>query len=246
MSNSRSIPQNGHQCGNPHSDLRLMQFATAFSNLFYEFMFIADIRTGRITYVANSSGLATRVLKHDFTHSTVRLLIETISGSDAGKLSRIFNIIRTYYDNAPAADRSHLLFMTDMQYIFDVEGKSNALYKFTPLAEPDGELNSMLISISFSAGHYHDKILMINTRTFDRMVYDMDTYLWEPLTYDALSPIETAVLALSAEGRSIPQIATAVNRAYDSVKSIRKRIFSKLKVSNITEAIICGINYKII
>ncbi len=74
----------------------------------------------------------------------------------------------------------------------------------------------------------------------------MQENLWNNLEYTPLTPVEMSVLALSAEGKSVPQIAHIIHKAQDTVKSIRKRIFTKLQVSNITEAIISGLNHKII
>lgn len=225
----------------------LRQIADSFSNLYYELVFIADMVENRIVYMAKSSGLARRVLKKDFLENTLTFLVETVSGRDVLKLERIMEIIQEKYKITEIGDRCNLLFMTDFNYVYDVEGTSTATYKFTPLGNQNERITYMLMSISFSAGHYRDRIFFLNTNTFNREIYNLQKNNgWEKLEYEPLTPVELAVLALSAEGKSVSRIAQKINKANDTVKSIRKRIFTKLRVSNITEAIISGINHKII
>lgn len=226
---------------------QLKKIADSFSNMCYELVFIADVIENRIIYMAKSSGLARRVLKKDFVESTLTFLVETVSGRDVIKLDRIMDIIQKKYSGTKVEHRQNLLFMTDFSYVFDVEGTSTATYKFTPLESQNERIKYMLMSISFSVGHYRDRIFFLNTETFNREIYDFNKgACWAKLVYDSLTPVELTVLALSAEGKSVPNIAKKINKANDTVKSIRKRIFTKLGVSNITEAIMSGINHKII
>lgn len=229
---------------------QLRQIADSFSNMCYELMLIADVVEKKIVYMAKSSGLARRVLKRDFIDSTLSFLVETISGRDVLKLDRIIDIIQEKYNRTKVEHRQNLLFMTDFDYVYDVEGTSTATYKFTPFGTQNERIKYMLMSISFSVGHYKDKIFFLNTDTFDREIYNLDNLdkgsCWKKLEYEPLTPVELTVLALSAEGKSVPCIANKINKANDTIKSIRKRIFAKLHVSNITEAIISGLNHKII
>lgn len=228
------------------TERQLRLLADSFANIYYELILIADVIDNRIVYIAKSSGLARRVFKRDFTNNTLYFLVETISGGDVRKLGRILDVIRAKYELTAPEHRRNMLFITDMSYVYDVEGKSSATYKFTPLTCDDGKLKYMLISIGFSTGNLKNKIAFINTNTFERKTMDLVTGTWHSMENEPLTPVEITVLALSAEGKTVHQIAGEINKAYDTVKSIRKRIFAKMKVENITEAIMIAINHKII
>jgi DNA-binding NarL/FixJ family response regulator len=50
------------------------------------------------------------------------------------------------------------------------------------------------------------------------------------------------ILCLSAQGRTSEDIAAVMYRSVDAVKYYKKELFKKMKVKNITEALICAIN----
>jgi DNA-binding CsgD family transcriptional regulator len=61
-----------------------------------------------------------------------------------------------------------------------------------------------------------------------------------------LSIGEKEVLLLSAQGKTVEDIAKIVSRSNDSIKSRRRAIFKKLEVKSISEALAFARNYKLI
>ena len=61
-----------------------------------------------------------------------------------------------------------------------------------------------------------------------------------------LNETEKEILTLSMQGLTITDIAERIHRAIDSVKSARRRLFEKLEVNNISEAISYATNYKLL
>ncbi|MDE6787654.1 MAG: helix-turn-helix transcriptional regulator, partial [Muribaculaceae bacterium] len=69
---------------------------------------------------------------------------------------------------------------------------------------------------------------------------------WEKRSVPALNETEKAILTLSIQGRTMNAIAEKIHIASDSVKTARRRLYEKLGVSNITEAISYATNYKLL
>jgi DNA-binding CsgD family transcriptional regulator len=74
----------------------------------------------------------------------------------------------------------------------------------------------------------------------------MDLDRWITLEGVKLSIGEKEVLLLSAQGKTVEDIAKIVNRSKDSIKSRRRTIFEKLEVKSISEALAFARNYKLL
>jgi DNA-binding NarL/FixJ family response regulator len=72
------------------------------------------------------------------------------------------------------------------------------------------------------------------------------TKTWQKLEKPVLTARETEVLRLYAQGLTINQIAEKIYVAPDTVKYYRRRIFERLEVSNIVEALSSAVNSKLI
>lgn len=78
---------------------------------------------------------------------------------------------------------------------------------------------------------------------FERQAY---LNIWRRSDKPTLTERETEVLRLHAQGLTIIQIAKRLHVAPDTVKYYRRRIFERLNVSNMVEALSYAVNSKII
>ncbi len=69
---------------------------------------------------------------------------------------------------------------------------------------------------------------------------------WEHKDGVVLSDIEHKVLWLSAQGNTVEQIGEGIHKSPDTVKTYKKRLFKKLGVSSISEALIYAINNRLL
>lgn len=69
---------------------------------------------------------------------------------------------------------------------------------------------------------------------------------WKQMENVELNKQEKAVIRLANQGLSVEEIAYAIHRSEDSVKGYRKKIFQKLGVGNISEAIAVATHRKLI
>lgn len=69
---------------------------------------------------------------------------------------------------------------------------------------------------------------------------------WKLLESVVLTKQEKAVLQLAKQGLSVSETAYKIHRSEDSVKFYRKNLFQKLKVKNISEAIVVSTQHRLL
>lgn len=76
--------------------------------------------------------------------------------------------------------------------------------------------------------------------------YDLHNDMWISAEEAKLSLHEKEVLLLSAQGKTVDEIARILNRSKDSIKSRKKSMFEKLNVRSISEALTFATNYMLL
>ena len=119
-------------------------------------------------------------------------------------------------------------------------------HKLTPLQLFEGRIWLAVCTVSLSsrkeAGH-------ITIRTLGKphyWEYTLDRHRWEERQPIELKPEEKQILTLAAQGYAIKEIADQMNRATDTIKQHRRRIFEKLGVVSVTEAVTFAANYRLL
>ncbi|WP_290456581.1 response regulator transcription factor, partial [Muribaculum intestinale] len=76
--------------------------------------------------------------------------------------------------------------------------------------------------------------------------YNRNTRRWDKRQMPTLTDGEKAVLTLSIQGYTMSEIAARICLSPDTIKKYRQRIFEKLDVRNISEAIVAATNNKLL
>ena len=84
----------------------------------------------------------------------------------------------------------------------------------------------------------------INSDIFS--VFNLETNSWERRQKVKLSDRETEILSLYARGLTINEIAEKIFISPDTVKFHRRKLFEKMGVDNITEALSYATNNKLL
>lgn len=92
------------------------------------------------------------------------------------------------------------------------------------------------------AGH----IEMHRVGTSDFFEYNIVSRRWVKKQMPMLTDGEKSVLTLSIQGYTMSEIADKICLSPDTIKKYRQRIFEKLDVRNISEAIVAATNNKLI
>ena len=117
---------------------------------------------------------------------------------------------------------------------------------FTPVVAVDGVIKIGLFVLTVPSGRQSGLITMRKHGDADFYEYSRQHKYWEQREGIVLTDIEQKVLWLSAQGNTVGQIGDEVHKSPDAVKNYKKRLFKKLNVSSISEALIYAINNRML
>ena len=120
-------------------------------------------------------------------------------------------------------------------------------HKLTPLAlTSDGRIWLALCVVSAATHSDAGHIEMHRVGSSEFFEYDIKSRRWDQRQMPTLSEGERAVLILSIQGYTMSEIADKICLSPDTIKKYRQRIFEKLDVRNISEAIVAAANNKLL
>ena len=117
---------------------------------------------------------------------------------------------------------------------------------FTPVVVANGVIKIGLFALAVPSEQESGRIIMRRYGAPDFYEYSRAKKCCEHREGIVLSDIEQKVLWLSAQGNTVEQIGEVVHKSPDSVKTYKKRLFKKLGVSSISEALIYAINNRLL
>lgn len=151
-----------------------------------------------------------------------------------------FNILKTF---SPEQQLRHTLVIN-----FNIllkQKEQTVTQKFSPLQlQQDGTPSLGLLSVTQTANETCERAAIIGSGF--RYAYDFQSreFVLIPKRLQ-LTLIEKAILSFASKGLSTEQIAKELYRSPNTIKTHRKRLFEKLKVSTIAEAVMLVGNYNL-
>jgi DNA-binding CsgD family transcriptional regulator len=117
---------------------------------------------------------------------------------------------------------------------------------FTPVVVENGVIKIGLFVLAIPSEQESGRIIMRRHGNPDFYEYSRTKKIWEHKDGVVLTDIEQKVLWLSAQGNTVEQIGQETHKSPDTVKTYKKRLFKKLGVSSISEALIYAINNRLL
>ena len=143
-----------------------------------------------------------------------------------------------FYEKIPKQERKNYTISYDflLQTIEDRQILINQ--KLTPLfLTQEGKIWKAICIVSLSSQKNSGNIIISNNSGNETFYYDLEKNCWKKLQKIFISEREKEILRFSIRGYSINEIAEKIFISPDTVKFHRKKLFEKLDVSNISEAI---------
>ena len=152
----------------------------------------------------------------------------------------------TFYNDIPVHERKDWYISYDF-HILNSGRKILINHKLTPLAlTSDGRIWLALCVVSAATHTDAGHIEMHCVGTSEYFEYNISSRRWNKREMPTLSDGEKSVLTLSIQGYTMSEIADKICLSPDTIKKYRKRIFEKLDVRNISEAIVAATNNKLL
>jgi len=162
-------------------------------------------------------------------------------------LLKINTIGFEFYDKVPEAERK----LYSIAYDFHIKTQDEKLIlinqKLTPMFMTEkGKLWKALSIVSLSTNQNVGNITVSKSGENKTRVYDLDNNVWTEQFKTELSEREVEILQLSMRGHSISEVGERLFISSDTVKFHRRKIYEKLEVNNISEAILIANNLQLI
>lgn len=152
-----------------------------------------------------------------------------------------------FYEKLPVDERTQYTITYDF-HLKNKEGKSILInQKLTPVFLTDtGKIWKAICIISLSSERKPGNIKIYKNGENKVYNYNLNHSFWEDSEKTSLSKREKEILQLSTRGFTINEIANEIFVSPDTVKFHRRKLFEKLEVTNISEAIVYATNNKLI
>lgn len=170
-----------------------------------------------------------------------------LTKNDLDLLFKINTIGFDFYDRIPIEERK------DYSLSYDIHIKNQEAthllinQKVTPIYLTEtGKIWKAMSVVSLSSKRNAGNIKIYNDKTNEVIKYNLQNGNWKTEAKIKLSIREKQILQLSAKGYAINQIAEAIYLSRDTIKFHRRNLFDKLKVQNISEAIVYASNNRLL
>ena len=220
--------------------------AEAFSRSTYQSVYIIDYFRQNFLYVSPNPMFLCGLSPQQMQDLGYRFYIQYVPGEEHPLLLALNKAGFDFYNNIPVDERKDWYISYDFN-ILNSGRKILVNHKLTPLAlTSDGRIWLALCVVSAATHTDAGHIEMHRVGSSDFFEYNLTTRRWDKRQMPVLTDGEKSVLTLSIQGYTMSEIADKICLSPDTIKKYRQRIFEKLDVRNISEAIVAATNNKLL
>ena len=220
--------------------------AEAFSRSSYQSVYIIDYFRQNFLYVSPNPMFLCGMSPEQMKELGYRFYLGYVPEDEQPMLLTLNKAGFAFFNDIPVDERKDWYISYDFHILN--EGKKILVnHKLTPLAlTSDGRIWLALCVVSAATHTDAGHIEMHRVGSSDFFEYNLTTRRWDKRQMPVLTDGEKSVLALSIQGYTMTEIADKICLSPDTIKKYRKRIFEKLDVRNISEAIVAATNNKLL
>lgn len=219
----------------------------AFARTTYKSIYVIDYKEKGFEYVSENPLFLCGHAAQEVQEMGYAFYFKHVTPPDLDLLLKINTVGFEFYDKIPREERKNYTISYDFN-LKNQEGKTILInQKLTPLfLTNDGKIWKAICIISLSTEDSSGNIKIYKKGDNKVFKYNLEGDYWEATEKIELSDREKEILQFSIRGYTISEIADTIFVSPDTVKFHRKKLFDKLEVANISEAIVCATNNKLI
>lgn len=224
-----------------------MEAIKAFSRLTYESVYVIDYEKMAFEYVSENPLFLCGYSPQEVLGLGYEFYFKNVPEKDLVLLSLINEAGFDFFAKLPGGEKKQYSITYDF-HLINKEGKPTLInHKLTPLfLTGEGKMWKAMCIVSISHHQQAGNIYIYKQGTEDLWVLNIESKIWQKSQKPKLSKREIEILQLHAQGLTINQIAEKIFVAPDTVKYYRRRIFERLEVNNMVEALSRAVNSKMI
>ena len=227
--------------------INYLESIDAFARTTYKSLYVVDYKEKGFDYVSDNPLFLCGNTAEEVKEMGYAFYFKHVTEEDLNLLLKINEIGFEFYDKVPQEKRKDYTISYDF-HLINKEGEKTLInQKMTPLfLTEEGKLWKAIAIVSLSSETEAGNI-RVSKKGGDKIYhYDIDGGFWKETEIIKLTSREKEILQHSTRGYTIIQIAEALFVSPDTIKFHRKKLFEKLDVTNISEAIAYATNNKLI
>jgi len=224
-----------------------LQSIDAFARTTYKSLYVIDYELKGFDYVSENPLFLCGNTSDEVKKMGYAFYFKYVLESDLELLLKINTIGFNFYEKVPIDERKDYTISYDFHLVNKTGEKTLINQKMTPLfMTAEGKLWKAMAIVSLSSENKSGNVKVTNKKNNKIYLYDFDGDFWKETKLVKLTNREKEILKHSTRGFTINEIAEEIFVSPDTVKFHRKKLFEKLEVSNITEAISFVTNNRLI
>ena len=219
----------------------------AFARTTYKSIYVIDYHKKGFEFVSDNPLFLCGHTAAEVKEMGYAFYFKYVIKDDLDLLIKINNVGFDFYEKIPVNDRKIHTISYDF-HLKNKEGKTILInQKLTPLfLTEDGKIWKAICIVSLSTEQCSGNIKIYKKDDSTVFKYDLEGKFWKQEERIKLSNREKEILHYSTRGYTINEIAESIFISPDTVKFHRRKLFDKLEVANISEAISYATNNKLI
>lgn len=250
MNNSSSLRTKNKLGGIPEADQdaqHYLEVVKAFARLTYESVYLIDYSNMSFEYVSDNPLFLCGYSAEEVLQQGYEFYFRHVPEKDLEMLALINEAGFDFYANVPADERKLYSITYDFHLINKEDKHILVNHKLTPLfLTQEGKMWKSMCIVSLSPHQTPGNIRIYKQGAAEMWELNAGKKMWHKIEKPVLTEREIEVLRLHAQGLTINQIAEKLFVVPDTIKYYRRRIFERLQVTNVVEALSYAVNSKLI
>lgn len=224
-----------------------LDIVRAFARITYKSVYIIDYQTKSFEYVSDNPLFLCGMKPSEVQELGYGFYFRNVKTDDLNLLLQINEIGFDFYDKLPIEERKLYTISYDF-HLINEKGKIVLInHKLTPMfLDKDGKIWKAMCIVAISNNQSAGNITITRHGSDTFWTYCKDSLKWIDKQRAKLSERELEMLRLYARGMTINEIAEKMFLSADTIKFHRRKLFEKINVQNITEALAYATNNKLI
>ncbi len=223
-----------------------LEVVKAFARLTYESVYLIDYTDMSFEYVSDNPLFLCGYTAEEVLQLGYEFYFRHVPEKDLEFLALMNEAAFEFYASIPVQERTKYSIRYDFHLIDKKDKQILINHKLTPLfLTKDGRMWKSICIVSLSPHQAAGNVHISKEGSSETWELNIATKKWYPTEKPVLTDRELEVLRLHAQGLSIQQIAEKIFVSPDTVKYYRRRIFQRLEVSNIMDALSHAVTRKL-
>ncbi|WP_131537666.1 response regulator transcription factor [Pedobacter nototheniae] len=224
-----------------------LEVVKSFARLTYESIYVIDYEKMAFEYVSENPLFLCGYSPAEVLEMGYEFYFKNVPKPDLELLNLINEAGFDFFKKLPANEKMLYSIVYDF-HLINKDGKQMLInHKLTPLfLTSDDKIWKAMCIVSISHHKNAGNIFIHKQGTDESWTLNIESNTWRKSEKPKLTKREIEVLRLHAQGLTINQIAEKIFVTSDTVKYYRRRIFERLSVNSMVEALSYAVNNKII